>query len=104
VAVHVYGKMELVEDDQELFDSLADLVHKYERPGSSYQLENVDITGMSKGIVGFKIKIEKIEGKAKLSQNHTVERQELVIKQLEAAGETKISGLMKESINLPNTR
>ena len=29
--------------------------------------------GLSKGIVGFKIKINKIEGKAKLSQNHSVE-------------------------------
>jgi transcriptional regulator len=104
VAVHVYGKIEFVEDDQELLDSLNDMVKKYERPGSSYQLENADasfIAGMSRGIVGFKIKIEKIEGKAKLSQNHSVERQELVIKQLEnSSGEDniEIAALMKRNL------
>lgn len=38
---------------------------------------------MNKGVQGFKIKIYKIEGKAKLSQNHSMQRQELVINQLE---------------------
>ena len=104
VAVHVYGKMVLVDDDQELHDSLAVMVKKYERPDSSYQLENVDsnyIAGMGKGIVGFKIMIERIEGKAKLSQNHTVERQELVIKQLENTSDEnnkKIAVLMKRNL------
>jgi len=36
-----------------------------------------------KAVQDFKIKINKIEGKAKLSQNHLVERQELIIKELE---------------------
>jgi transcriptional regulator len=50
------------------------------------------------GIVGFKIKIEKIEGKAKLSQNHPVDRQELIIKQLENTSDQnniQIADLMK---------
>ena len=74
VAVHVYGELEIVEDEQELIDSLQDLVHKYENPKSTYSLNDVDpnyMEGLSKGIVGFKIKINKIEGKAKLSQNHS---------------------------------
>jgi transcriptional regulator len=86
VAIHVYGKLEIVEEEKDVFDSLVDMVNKYEKPDSSYHLENVDenfIKGMSKGIVGFKIQINKIEGKAKLSQNHPTERQELIIKQLE---------------------
>jgi transcriptional regulator len=86
VAIHVYGKLEIVEEEKDVFDSLVDMVNKYEKPDSSYHLENVDenfIKGMSKGIVGFKIQISKIEGKAKLSQNHPSERQELIIRQLE---------------------
>jgi transcriptional regulator len=86
VAIHVYGKLEIVEEEIEVFDSLLDMVNKYEKPDSSYHLENVDenfIKGMSKGIVGFKIQINKIEGKAKLSQNHPTARRELIIKQLE---------------------
>jgi transcriptional regulator len=104
VAVHVYGKMELEENDEEVFNALAEMVKKYEQPDSSYQLENVDpnyIAGMSKGIVAFKIKIEKIEGEAKLSQNHPQERQELVINQLENTSDEnnkKIAALMKSNL------
>ncbi|MBE7125833.1 FMN-binding negative transcriptional regulator [Bacillus mycoides] len=102
VAVHVYGELEIVEDEQELIDSLQDLVHKYENPKSTYSLNNVDpnyMEGLSRGIVGFRIKINKIEGKAKLSQNHSVERRELVIEELEkvgSEGSRGIAGLMKE--------
>jgi transcriptional regulator len=104
VAIHVYGKLEIVEEENEVFDSLADMVNKYEKPDSSYHLENVDesfIKGMSKGIVGFKIQINKIEGKAKLSQNHPTERQELIIKQLENSKDQNnihIAQLMKAQL------
>lgn len=97
VALHVYGELEIVEDEQELIDSLQDLVHKYENPKSTYSLNYVDLNymeGLSKGIVGFKIKINKIEGKAKLSQNHSVERRELVIEELEKVGSEGSRGLL----------
>ncbi len=67
--------------NRNLINSLQDLVHTYEDPQSAYSLDDVDpnyMVGLSKGIVGFKIKISKIEGKAKLSQNHSVERRALV--------------------------
>jgi transcriptional regulator len=105
IAIHVYGELEIVKEEKEVFESLVDMVNKYEEPDSSYQLENVDenyIKGMSKGIVGFKIKMNKIEGKAKLSQNHPVARQELIIKQLENSvdqNNVHIAELMKK--NLP---
>jgi transcriptional regulator len=104
VAVHVYGQLEIVDDEQEIYKSLLDLTNKYEKPNSSYQLKDVDstfINGMSRGIVGFKIKITKMEGKAKLSQNHPVERQELVIKELENTQDEnnkKIAELMKKNL------
>ncbi|MEF3306862.1 FMN-binding negative transcriptional regulator [Paenibacillus sp. GYB003] len=104
VAVHVYGEVELIEDEQELLDSLHDMVLKYEAPNSSYGLKDVDadfLAGMSKGIQGFKLKIDKIEGKAKLSQNHPVQRQELVIAQLERipnGDEQQIASLMKANL------
>ncbi|MDQ0879485.1 putative FMN-binding regulatory protein PaiB [Peribacillus sp. V2I11] len=40
-------------------------------------------SGMNKGFKGFKIKITTIEGKAKLSQNQPLQRQELIVNQLE---------------------
>lgn len=101
VAVHVYGKVEILEG-AELMDSLRNLVLKYEDQKSSYKYDQMDtqfLEGMSKGIVGIKIRINKIEAKAKLSQNHSIERLELVIRQLEQStseDSKKISQLIKE--------
>ncbi|MFX3640054.1 MAG: FMN-binding negative transcriptional regulator [Candidatus Pristimantibacillus sp.] len=104
VTVHVYGEVKLVDDEKELKESLHEMVWKYEAPDSSYRLQDVDadfIAGMNKGIQGFKIRINKIEGKAKLSQNHPAQRQELVINQLERiqnGDEQKIASLMKANL------
>ncbi|MBU9711954.1 FMN-binding negative transcriptional regulator [Evansella tamaricis] len=104
VTVHVYGEVELLKDEIELKDSLHEMVLRYEAPDSSYRLQDVDaefLSGMKKGIQGFKIKINKIEGKAKLSQNHSLQRQELVINQLEQFSNTdeqQISSLMKANL------
>ncbi|MEK4426051.1 FMN-binding negative transcriptional regulator [Solibacillus sp. FSL K6-1523] len=104
VAIHLYGEMEIIEDPKVIFDSLNDSVNKYESPNSPYKLSEIDpsfIEGMSKGIVAFKINITKIEAKAKLSQNHSVERQKLVIEQLERTSDQdnlQIAALMKKNL------
>ncbi|RNB84564.1 FMN-binding negative transcriptional regulator [Brevibacillus fluminis] len=104
VTVHVYGAVELVRDEHELVSSLNELVLKYEAPDSSYRIQDVDaefLNGMNKGVQGFKIKIDRIEGKAKISQNHSLRRQELIIKQLEQipnSNEQQIASLMKENL------
>ena len=104
VSIHVKGKMEIIEDHQVIFDSLNDMVKKYEIPSSPYRLSEIDpsfIEGMSKGIVTFRINITKMEGKAKLSQNHPVERQELIIKALENTSQydnVQVAALMKKNL------
>jgi transcriptional regulator len=104
VSIHIYGRLEVIENQKIILDSLNDMVNKYEKPDSSYNLNEIDsrfIEGMSKGIVAFKINITKIEAKAKLSQNHPVERQQLVIKQLENSSEQnnlQIASLMKKNL------
>ncbi|MFD2923186.1 FMN-binding negative transcriptional regulator [Halobacillus naozhouensis] len=100
VAAHIHGKVEIIEGE-EMMDSLHQMVLKYEDPNSSYQWDQLDahfLEGQAKGIVGFKIKIDKIEGKAKLSQNHSAERLKLVISQLEQStseDEREIASHMK---------
>ena len=100
----LYGKMEIIEDENVIFDSLNEMVNKYESPDSPYKLNDVEpsfIEGMSKGIVAFKIKITKIEAKAKLSQNHPVERQELIIKHLEKTSKQdniQVASLMRKNL------
>ncbi|MFE5320902.1 FMN-binding negative transcriptional regulator [Paenibacillus sp. NPDC056579] len=104
VTVHVYGEVELVDNEDELMASLNDMVLKYEAPDSSYSLRDIDpgfLSGLNKGVQGFKLKINRIEGKAKLSQNHSIQRQELVIQQLEKiqnTDEQRISSLMKQNL------
>ena len=104
VTVHVYGKMELVHDTDESMKSLEELVAAYEAPDSPYSLENVDagyLAGLSKGIQAFKLHITKIEGKAKLSQNHPADRRERVILQLEQIpreDEREIAEWMRRSL------
>lgn len=106
VSIHLYGEMEIVEDRKVIFDSLNDLVNKYESPDSPYNLNNVEpqfIEGMSKGIIAFKINISKIEAKAKLSQNHPVERQELIIQHLERTSNQdniQVASLMKKNLSI----
>ena len=58
-------------------------------------------------IVGFRIPIEKIEGKCKLNQNHPVERREKVIHALEARGgedALSIAGLMRATLSADKER
>lgn len=104
VAVHVYGQVEILDSNLELMETLRIMVKKFEKPNSFYNLEELDpsyIEGMTKGIVGFRIKITKIEGKWKLSQNHSIERQKLIIAQLEkipSENTEKIVYLMKENL------
>ncbi|MDR6552526.1 FMN-binding negative transcriptional regulator [Paenibacillus qinlingensis] len=102
-AVHVYGRIELVHDDQEVFRVLQQLTRKYEEPDSSYNLESIDphfIAGMRQGIQAFKLPISSIEGKAKLSQNQPKERQERIIRELEHKGdvEQQMAALMKKNL------
>lgn len=104
VSVHVYGKVDVIEDENVIFNSLDEMVTKYEKADSPYNLKNVDtkyIEGMSKGIVAFKITITKMEAKTKLSQNHPAERQELIIQNLERSenpDDREVASLMKKNL------
>ena len=104
VSIHLYGKVDIIDDDKVIFESLNELVTKYEKPNSPYNLKNVDsryIEGMSRGIVACKITITKLEAKAKLNQNHPVERQELIIQKLEKTANHdnfEVANLMKKNL------
>lgn len=58
--------MKVIEELIELFGLLRKMVEKYESLSSIYILDDVDfvyMNGLSKGIIGFKIDISKMEGK-----------------------------------------
>ena len=104
VAVHIYGTLKIVTDEQEITQSLNRLVEKYEEADSTYSLSEVPdayISSLNKGIVAFTINIEKIEGAAKLSQHHSTERKKAVIQklgQIPRENEQAIAKLMSEKM------
>ncbi|MEX2221435.1 MAG: FMN-binding negative transcriptional regulator [Candidatus Rokuibacteriota bacterium] len=73
VAVHATGTGVLVEDPAQVRTLLADLVRTYEGRGpAAWSVESLPedyVAGMQRGIVAFEIPLDRLEGKAKLSQN-----------------------------------
>jgi transcriptional regulator len=109
VAVHVYGKFHIINDESDLLKILENLINFYEssfpKPWSMAMAPSGYIHKLLKGIVGFKIEITHIEGKWKISQNQPIERQRKVIAALEKSGTenaVKIAELMK-ALDDPST-
>jgi transcriptional regulator len=104
VAVHVYGRLQLLESREDVFSIVRDMVTEYERlqprpwtiGGSPEYVDR-----MLREIVGFEIEIMRIEGKWKLSQNHSNDRREEVAARLRDAGgedALAIADLMERSV------
>jgi transcriptional regulator len=75
IAVHAYGTMSLVDDDPGKLTLLTDLIAANEPAFLDHwrALPEGFRRTMLKGIMGFRIPIERIEGKFKLSQNRKPE-------------------------------
>jgi len=86
LSVHVYGKLEILEDSKSKIEIVKDAVKYFEGNESGYKVEDLKknyFEGLIKGITAFKIMITEIQGKKKISQNHPEERQMRVISELE---------------------
>jgi transcriptional regulator len=100
-AVHVYGSVTVLDDKDAVRDIVSRMVALYEasmpRPWT-FEATGVFAERMLDQIVGFRLAIEKIEGKMKLNQNHPAERREKVIRALRARGsadEVAVAELME---------
>lgn len=108
VVVHLYGKVKRMTDQREIYKSLNQLTTKYEGKGSSNELSKIDskyLEAMMKEIVPFKINVETVQAKAKLSQNHPKERQKKIIEKLEKSEDKNkqlISAFMKKNLMRDN--
>ena len=89
VAVHVTGSVELVEEPTALREIVERMTDTYEAamPAPWRLPHSTAIDRMLDQIVGFRLKIESIEGKWKLNQNHSPERRRKVIAQLRRQGD-----------------
>jgi len=94
-AVHVYGEPTLFTDEESLRATLHRMIDTYE---SSYMTQWSELSEeyrsrMMKHIVGFNIKVKRLEGKFKLSQNRTKGEQARVIQCLNQSQDSNISGV-----------
>lgn len=104
LTVHAYGTLELVEDPDGLHEILTRTVETYERDMPepwSYDVNDPGVNRVLKDIVGFRLVISRLEGKAKLNQNHPEDRRRKVIRVLEARDDENsqaIAKLMAEAL------
>ena len=104
-AVHVRGTLRVTQDSDDLLDIVRRYVDFYEQDlPNPWELQNADddfVAQLLKGIVGFRIEIQSLEGKFKLSQNHDDNRRRGVIDALNSqSGENqlKIAKLMQATL------
>ena len=71
--VHAYGRLEVVQDQDWLLMHVAELSRQqeapHEEPWSTSDAPESYLAVMARGIIGLKLTITRLEGKAKMSQN-----------------------------------
>lgn len=104
VAVHATGRLDSVEDPERLAEILKQSVTRYESSRPSPWLFD-PVTEfheqLMRGIVGFQMPVTRLEGKWKLSQNHSVPRRQRVIAALEEQGTADalaVASLMRDAL------
>lgn len=86
---HLHGTAELMDTDRDKRALLDAMVQRYEAARAQpwrLQLEGRALDALLGAIVGFRLRIERVEAKFKLSQNRSVEDRERVIDRLRAEG------------------
>ncbi|BCM91410.1 protease synthase and sporulation protein PAI 2 [Abditibacteriota bacterium] len=97
VVVHVYGVPQIIEDDGQVEALLTRLIDKYESGRTPrWRLEAPADwqKNMRRAIVGFEMKVTRLEAKAKLSQNRPPTDIEGVIKGLERENQSELAQWM----------
>lgn len=89
-AVHAYGRLQVIEAPGPLLDIVRSMVWVYEqampRPWS-FAGTGTFTERMLSQIVGFRMEVERIEGKWKMNQNHPPERRRKVARALRQRGD-----------------
>jgi transcriptional regulator len=87
VTVHAYGRPEVIEETDKVLEVLTDLAKIYEGK-AGWTLDELppgNAAMQTRGIVAFRMKLDKVEAKTKLSQNRELEDRHRVIAKLEAS-------------------
>ena len=91
VAIHAYGKADIIADGAALRAHLAALTDRFEETNHDpWKLDDAPssfIDGMCRALVGFEVRLERIEGKWKMSQNRSSDDRNGVVNGLRARGD-----------------
>jgi transcriptional regulator len=97
VVVHAAGPIRWIEDEAWIAHLLEELTHEHEAgradPWKPSDAPAAFIQGLLRAIVGFEIRVTRLEGKLKLSQNRSRADREGVIAELRARGEEASAAL-----------
>ena len=99
VAVHVYGQVELLQEERQTLNVLEETIINYE-PGYKSRWDSFDESyklKMIKGIVAFEVKVTDVQGKKKVSQNRTeIEKTRIItaLQQSEKSNERDVATYM----------
>jgi transcriptional regulator len=94
-AVHLYGRTRIIEDRDESYLLLKNLVARHETV-NQYSLESLPqdfVAREMKGIVAFQIEVTRIEANYKLSQNRDDEDYHHIVARLEKRGDEMSQGV-----------
>lgn len=102
VAIHAYGRLRFFEDAESLLDLVTRLTRRHEAGrGEPWAVSDAPadfIQGMLRGIVGFALAIDRLEGKWKMSQNRPMGDRAGVVEGLTAEGgprEAEVAAIVK---------
>jgi transcriptional regulator len=104
VAVHAYGTCRLVEHPDGIARILTASVATFERPmPRPWSLDPASelFQRLVGAVVGFRVEVDRLEGKWKLNQNHPRERRERVVRVLERSADQDdrdVARLMRETL------
>lgn len=104
ISVHAYGEFSLIDSSEELADLIERTVRTYESNRQTpwkTNMNNAFNSQLMQAIVGFKIRITKLEGKWKLNQNHSIERRKRLIEGLRQTNDylsSKVADFMEKTI------
>jgi len=97
IAVHAYGKPEIISKNHEVIAVMESMIRQYDenyfKQWKELKPEYVD--GMLKGIVAFKIVVNKLQGKFKLSQNKKTAEQQNIISAFEKSEDSQARDIAK---------
>ncbi|GAB3404951.1 FMN-binding negative transcriptional regulator [Schumannella luteola] len=88
ITAHLWGRPEILDFDENyrVLEHLTDHFEQHVEGGRSLDLDEEGARRLSKGTVGIRIRIDRVDARAKLSQNKPAEVRERVIAELEGDG------------------